>query len=152
MALRPGFEERDANTALIVAAPDLLEACEAVRDASTPEEAAWAYEDIIRAIAKATGALMTDHTPGSWDYGPYVVHDDDGNQAGRFLSTIDGDVIAYVDVTNEANARLIAAAPDMLEALAAVVADGDDSLEQITAPSWKQAIAALAKARGESHE
>ena len=43
-----------------------------------------------------------------------------------------------------ANARLIVAAPDLLEA---IVADGDNSLEIIKVASWKRAIAAIAKAR-----
>ena len=42
-----------------------------------------------------------------------------------------------------ANARLIAAAPELLEA---IVADGDNSLEIIKVASWKRAIAAIAKA------
>ena len=48
---------------------------------------------------------MTEHTPGPWQYGVTAK-----GKRGVFLS--DGSCIA---VENEANARLIAAAPDLLE-------------------------------------
>lgn len=49
----------------------------------------------------------------------------------------------------EANARLIAAAPDLLEALAVLVTDCSQIWSEAEFPALKQARAAIARARGE---
>ncbi len=102
------------------------------------------------------------HTPGPW-----VI----GTSEGRVLSRWDG--IGYWEIANatvtdfrgdsgevyfaggaqEANARLIAAAPDLLEALEAMVADWG-KLASVVKPlgeesSLRKARAAIAKAKGE---
>lgn len=66
---------------------------------------------------------------------------DDGSAAGEY-----GQVIA----PDSANARLIAAAPELLEALEAITAlyDTDEGCRSL--PEYKAAIAAIAKAKGES--
>jgi hypothetical protein len=55
----------------------------------------------------------------------------------------DGGRVVVADCLEEANARLIAAAPDLLEALEAMASYGR------TPETYEQAIAALEKARGE---
>jgi len=68
--------------------------------------------------------MKLSHTPGPWDWhGPYMT-------GGYKVSALDKDghqtMQAFVDradrATNEANARLIAAAPDLLAALLRCVA------------------------------
>lgn len=90
------------------------------------------------------------HTPGPWISGfsprraekNYVRKDYDHEKLG-------GD-ICYV-TTSQADARLIAAAPEMLEALEALlrVEMGDVPLE-VSMAAWKKAYAVAAKARGEA--
>jgi len=48
-------EQHEANAALIVAAPELLEACEAMDKANTPETIDAAYKLARAAIKKARG-------------------------------------------------------------------------------------------------
>lgn len=50
----------------------------------------------------------------------------------------------------EANARLIAAAPELLEALMAIETDGLHNHNTRRKPWWGQVRAAIAKARGEA--
>lgn len=82
------------------------------------------------------------HTPGPWE------HVGDGDVMAPFDATDKWYVaIAYdglPDGQHEANARLIAAAPDLLESLEAVikVADRDTDV-------FNRAKAAIAKARGD---
>jgi hypothetical protein len=55
---------------------------------------------------------MNKHTPAPWNYD------------GRIVTASDGDILFNVGRTNEeyqANAKLIAAAPELLEALVAMV-------------------------------
>ena len=118
---------------------------------------------------------MSAHTPGpwSWQQGFRV----EGNAVGRQFEGIDGPgdeyVLEYADcgshevwVDNPADARLIAAAPELLEALRELLAfvDGSiddlDAMEQQRNPEFSfsfsdalsltQARAAIAKATGES--
>ena len=93
---------------------------------------------------------MNKHTKGPWKFIPWM---------GRFMVVTDdghGDMIAkmpdnrHEPVTaprNEANARLIAAAPDMLEALKRVVLFMDSPLCHCGACAAIRA--AIAKATGE---
>lgn len=104
--------------------------------------------------------MSGQHTPGPWR-----VNDSDG--AGNCGSDIfpflveagtpehsEGPVIAevYGDLANLpalANARLIAASPDMLEALEAIVEGLGATVENDgTKPIWAAAFAAIAKAKG----
>lgn len=94
--------------------------------------------------------MKNKHTPGQW-----MVAGRDQN--GSIDIIADGLFIAeaiggLADGEQEANARLIAAAPDLLEALVALFNDYKDAgfwnLENV--PEGKQALAAIAKARGEA--
>ncbi len=86
---------------------------------------------------------QSNHTPGPWDfeaepgYGVYVGNDD-GNVAEVLC-----DQVRITDPIAIANARLIAAAPDLLEALEALVERGTDS------PLHQAAERAIANAKGE---
>jgi hypothetical protein len=96
---------------------------------------------------------MTTHTPGPWHVGYYldgwaVFPDSDPGHAVTRMQNRPGD---------EANARLIAAAPDMLEALEAILkahaliveeAAGEDDEGDIVDEDCTRARAAIAKARG----
>jgi hypothetical protein len=94
---------------------------------------------------------MSEHTPGPW------VTDDiqEGDKYRYVLASENEEVIARIMllspwgliITAEANARLIAAAPDLLEALKAfaneIVPNNPND------PLWVNARAAIAKATGE---
>ncbi|HHN0028810.1 TPA: hypothetical protein ACRLYD_004170 [Pseudomonas aeruginosa] len=85
---------------------------------------------------------MRKHTPGPWDYwSGYNPVDELEAQ----ITTEDGDiVIASYNrqiPEGEANAKLLAAAPELLEALVALV-----ECEQTTPELWEAARAAIAKA------
>lgn len=90
-------------------------------------------------------AITTQHTPGPWTARPnkhsdglYWVHD----ERGDYL-TLDED-------EHEANARLIAAAPELLKVLESIVRN--HSLErvqtQLDGTDLYDALAAIAKAKG----
>lgn len=90
---------------------------------------------------------MTKHTPGPWDCVPTSYHAHDYR-----LIKPDKTPLPYRAEANDhsearANARLIAAAPDLLAALEVIAADsrwtsGDPTLLQVRA--------AIAKAKGEA--
>jgi hypothetical protein len=93
---------------------------------------------------------MSKHTPGPWAAGAFHVHSAESVICDCVLSQ-------NANLPTEekiANIRLIAAAPDLLEALDGILNDvkGVRGLTSPCAPSQDQirnAIAALAKARGE---
>ena len=78
-----------------------------------------------------TSGGTSEHTPGPWE--PYWV------SPSFWRITRQGKDIA----ATEANTRLMAAAPELLEALEALVGLWDDS-------TWDKARAAIAKAKGET--
>ncbi len=85
----------------------------------------------------------TKHTPGPWHFGPTAGHHD-----FAIYPEATGKDLALSRGTNEANARLIAAAPELLEALK-TMADGYHRGDFKHAVH-QDAIAAIAKATGES--
>lgn len=81
------------------------------------------------------------HTPGPWSVG--------GKPSLKIWSGYKpghGDVIAEVWRSGEVNANLIASAPELFEALSALIDDFGDA----NGPLIDKAKAALAKARGET--
>lgn len=96
---------------------------------------------------------MSKHTPGPWDY--FV-----GNANGRGLIRIEGEGtgehIASMPrgAVSESNARLIAAAPDLLAALEDLVGYAAAEIgippNEAVGGAFKQARAAIAKARGQA--
>jgi len=102
------------------------------------------------------------HTPGQWTHAKHLIGDgyrvfvDHGN--GQDMHDAIADLETWqTDEQTEANARLIAAAPDLLEALerleqAAIdlieISPGTDA-ENILAAGIELARAAIAKAKGE---
>lgn len=88
---------------------------------------------------------MSKHTPGPW------VLNDARSTRVDLIDTQRGHAvgeIVWVDVRNPADARLIAAAPDMLETLRAIV-DMMKSPNDMTADAWHIARAAIVRATGE---
>ena len=84
--------------------------------------------------------MNTKHTPGPWK------HD------GMCIDAIDGALVATVytenSFVNELDARLIAAAPELLAALQVMVKTFD-GLATIHNDAYRQARAAIAKATGQ---
>ncbi len=100
------------------------------------------------------------HTPGPWDVSP-LGRRNDGSYAVMSALGDDRFAVAYVNVTkpqrrgqahlaidhaSSDNARLIAAAPDLLEALKRLFATG--LVRELDAPEEHAALAAIAKAEG----
>ena len=94
------------------------------------------------------------HTPGPWEFGPS--HSSTG-LAGQLVVRPAGefphgewvaDVGSMYDDHREANARLIAAAPDLLAALQKVVNHADAGTAAILDRLVEEARAAIAKATG----
>lgn len=106
---------------------------------------------------------MSKHTPGPWftggNYGEHGVEivGDDGNRrvcgiahVERDLRDPDGRKTGTAPIERGlADARLIAAAPDLLEALVGLFADGSGISYANWTPEQHAAHAAIAKARGE---
>ena len=87
---------------------------------------------------------MTRHSPGPWAFMPGKDHHDNVFTVGRLHRRVASVFAATeVDDENAANARLIAAAPEMLAALKMVLQHGriDDSESRMA-----QVAAAIAKA------
>ena len=97
---------------------------------------------------------MTEYTPGKWAIG----YDNTGNGGFCEWWNVEADDEHIAKVAGEANARLIAAAPDMLEALVAALAPFNEptrnpSGNPVGEPSWcAKARAALAKARPDARQ
>ena len=94
---------------------------------------------------------MSKHTPGPWAYENYrgTVHVFIDNEGGT------PSICKLVGNDKDANARLIAAAPDLLEALeyyVEKVADLSRYGVMIETSLREKAEAAIAKAKGEGHE
>ena len=88
---------------------------------------------------------MSKHTPGPWEYVA-----GDGNACGG-ISSKTGWICDFVDDPTPANARLIAAAPELLTALEPfVLANSSEEFVTLVVRSndIKNARAAIAKATG----
>lgn len=93
--------------------------------------------------------MQTTHTPGPWQYSPCEI-------TGRYSIYHNGPVAYCGDTTaspgdGEANARLIAAAPELLAALVALVGEadlGEVDLDDDDRAKLDVARAAIAKATG----
>lgn len=94
-------------------------------------------------------AVMSKHTPGPWEYTGYWP--DDEWEISPILYKPQGENLYQDGCFNEADAKLIAAAPALLEALEAIVSL-DDSVEnyQKLCDAMQSARIAISKARGES--
>ena len=91
------------------------------------------------------------HTLGPWVQGCESI-----DPEWRIVTTIGGAIIANVNGADEANARLIAAAPDMLDALLSAIEaiewwqDQHDCCKGATDRHLSKIRAAIAKAKGAS--
>ena len=98
--------------------------------------------------------MSTNHTPGPWA----IIADVPGHEIGyRAIAAVeDGELaetICNPSPMGAANAALIAAAPDLLAALQALVEEYEPNIKTfaLNAPRkarWERAIAAIAKATG----
>lgn len=100
-----------------------------------------------------TASTSPAHTPGPWHVSTKrPLASDDSDEINRIefyvfakkgnVATIPTDLLLHVNQDAEANARLIAAAPDLLAACKGAVEDGDDYR------AMKRIKAAIAKAEG----
>lgn len=92
---------------------------------------------------------MTAHTPGPWHF--------DGHQYDHIVWSSDRNRVCFLTSTGptEANARLIAAAPDLLAALKDMVDGAPLECGEPDCPDcgpWRTARAAIAKAEGRTNE
>lgn len=95
--------------------------------------------------------MTAQHTPGPWSVEKCVAnHLHPYYEQGTIIQTVDSEVadecIATIEVSerDEANAYLIAAAPELLEALEGLV----ENIPHHDSVSWDKAHAAIAKAKG----
>lgn len=102
---------------------------------------------------------MTDHTPGPWHCGEKFVGSVDGFKVYGYPISANGQAIARVHAgtpgrhgfgNEEANARLIAAAPEMLAALHAIESafHNPKTLVRAAMDALEHARNAIAKAEG----
>ena len=93
--------------------------------------------------------METKHTPGPWMFDATLKGD--GSFGGSYIVSNNAKrTWPLAEVYREDNARLIAAAPDLLEALKALVADLKPYMGQGRMDDKiRNAIAAIAKATGE---
>jgi hypothetical protein len=93
--------------------------------------------------------MTTKHTPGPWGY--HVTVDGDAIVAGGGKIRVAEALVRDVSHEDErANARLIAAAPDLLAALEALARSFSAVAYAAWTPEMHAAVAAIAKAKGET--
>lgn len=95
------------------------------------------------------------HTPGPWSVAGVTIYSLNKNEVNRFDARVQQGWDDSQERTSraecEANARLIAAAPDLLEALEAMLEAYDDGVgKDWERPYWLKAHAAIAKATGQA--
>ena len=83
------------------------------------------------------------HTPGPWSRAGTQVWDKD---RGRLVASCATHLNQLSQ--DDANARLVEAAPEMLEALKAIMAEVQTESGVVTYPTGQKALAAIAKAEG----
>lgn len=90
------------------------------------------------------------HTPGPWAYENGVIIQKDGGDFGYQIATIDHEFSDFPKAVIDANGHLIAAAPDLLEALqnAVGVLQAFATTSQTAALIERECRAAVAKATG----
>ena len=89
---------------------------------------------------------MSKHTPGPWEARQHKIWTQDAPvHIADIIRAPDGD-------WSPANARLIAAAPDLLEALSLLVADIDTQGLNVDPAYRRLACDAIAKAKGEGSD
>lgn len=117
------------------------------------------FEQVVRE-SEPQEDIMTQHTPGPWTLDPrsetHVIGRDKRHvcTTGGYASTMPDDRDTYID-ENAANARLIAAAPELLSLVerakyfATLVGMLDDSIApDVRAKLYSDTRAAIAKATG----
>lgn len=100
--------------------------------------------------------MNTKHTPGPWEWDGSVWNYDSENEAPWLVQSGSDHrvfvLLGSIKANKEADARLIAAAPELLEALQMLVADfGDYPASERPCLAFDKARAAIAKATGASH-
>lgn len=97
---------------------------------------------------------MNKHTPGPWFWDDKVWDYDPEQQAPWLINSNDDRILSgQITCLNEADARLIAAAPDLLKALEGTIDwldDGNRILSDSCAADVAKARAAIKAARGEA--
>jgi hypothetical protein len=97
---------------------------------------------------------MIGHTKGPWDWATKLSGSENhrGFRVGKDKSWLVADVMPIDSDGKEgaANARLIAAAPELLEALRALCAHPSVNDGDVPSPLYDAAIDAIAKATGET--
>jgi hypothetical protein len=114
---------------------------------------------VVSAGSIDTQSATARHTAGPWmaEFSPATMHDEDGFWE---IAPIGADghpdwtrEVACLSDCNEANAHLIAAAPELLEALVSLTEDFDLAIggnPNAVDAMWARVKAALAKAEGRS--
>jgi hypothetical protein len=97
----------------------------------------------------------TQHIPGPWALGRRKeswigINAPRWTCFARVVVRCEGYPDTQADLQGEANARLIAAAPDLLEALEGIMFQNSDISEQEMVVRYVKARAAIAKARGDT--
>lgn len=95
-------------------------------------------------MAEQAQARQVEHTPGPWTL--QLSRTEGYVMQGKFCIAALGDCAAPRD----ANARLIAAAPELLDALQAMVDHYGPDHSTLQSTPWDRARAAIAKARGQA--
>lgn len=101
-------------------------------------------------VQNAYKPAVSKHTKGPWKYGGFADHCDVG-RAYHEITDADGFEIINQNgiVTDEGDARLIAAAPELLDALKNLLWQHDNNAGQLCGMALQDARAAISKATGE---
>ena len=89
---------------------------------------------------------MSEHTPGPWEVCGHFIRTARSNSPGLEVARVDFTASHFDAATREANGHVLAAAPELLEALELAISI--ESGFSCPVPVFKQMQAAIAKARG----
>lgn len=83
---------------------------------------------------------MSKHSPAPWTF----------SAVSEQVLSADGETVVWEAGTNEADNYLIAAAPELLSSLKAILAECQGYVPNTTKRAWATAYAVVAKATGET--
>ena len=93
---------------------------------------------------------MSKHTPGPWEaHNGEVTTPRENGRSYRRIAAVQDYGLGSLKEVDDANATLMAAAPDMLKALMQFISEMDEGREWISDDTIDQAVRAITKATGE---
>ena len=96
---------------------------------------------------KQNGEYMSKHTPAPWVYDSFALREEIRSESNPLIAVVSSVHCSSPEQMRD-NARLIAAAPELLEALEALLNEPTNAPDYLPTKLWDRAREAVAKAKG----